>query len=1041
MRTFLAVGIVFLSIYPCIKADISTNRARAADFGADFALVQPLSEHGVVQHLQPLSRELRAADDVRGVDAVVFQQFSMLECSSGEFSDSSSVQALGNLRFLPQLGECPPSTGLRVPQLKTTMKWPLQWQSNNGALANRVAATQQYSVALWLRLDPSMPVTASTVEFYSLSRGFDWEDQIRGAIAKNSVSSASLLISAGLCHFESCPTLTHTFPLDSKLFHVAVVVDGISHRIALYLNGVQAAQRTLSTDYKLIFPADSAGLMGIPSSLPGTMYSFAVYDKALNAEDIAANFASGITDSLALAMNVTLPYPEDGCSECHDLAPELFQQSFPPHLLKPVQCPYYDFDEAELQLPPSGICVLTRLPNAAEAEVYDLDGRLIENVPHTLNETHNGTFVVRPALNTFGNTISIQFQMHDVVANTDSEEAVILLEIFPVNDPPVASYQALTAFLGSELPISFTATDVDGDAVVAAVIESLPDKGELYTVEHGQATRLQVGDSVPMNMSVVYRYTQSPPPGWTAVTVAEEHFSFYVLDEHGARSPSQTIDVEVQTALRIVDPRAKYSIEGLQAAKLATDIEVTERNDKGDQLDVAVTLYGADLRSGESCIKSPELIVQSIPSEGELWALDAQGQQHKILMNGVSVPMATNSSSVGADLCLFAVTLHYVPPAFYFNTPSETWDGHAITPPFTPAISVAIRDAAQPASISAFVTMALTVRNVVSPVTIVPPNSTFKVAPFGDPTFADRVEIKGFTLADPDLGVSPIVVEVLTSRQGKLSLNPSHVAAVQFNSQSLCRINARDSRWKCHGSGNSDTSMRFVGSVAAVVLAVNGMIYRSTAALTTDSIHVKVYRGAYSPGDPAASAACLDSIALTNVDDISVYNACYESAATTEVEVNDYSWTTSEEERELLVSKLSYGVLIGLAVLVLSQVHRCCLSAVRCIRSNRKTRGKSASGTSDDSTTKRDSGEVEMSSMDDWGSQTSRDDFDALALVGVGIGSDASGKSAATAWRIYRAQDGGVYFVNSRTGERTDRVYPIMETVTEAAEDLASCAV
>lgn len=148
-------------------------------------------------------------------------------------------------------------------------------------------------------------------------------------------------------------------------------------------------------------------------------------------------------------------------------------------------------------------------------------------------------------------------------------------------------------------------------------------------IEHDRAAPLQVGDSVPMNISVIYRYTESPLPGWTAITVAEECFSFHVLDEHGARSSSQTIEVEVQTALRIIDPRVKYSIPALQAAKLATDTEVAERNDEGVQPDVAVTLYGADLRSGESCIKSPELIIQSIPSEGELWALDAQGQQYE----------------------------------------------------------------------------------------------------------------------------------------------------------------------------------------------------------------------------------------------------------------------------------------------------------------------------------------------------------------------------------------------------------------------------
>src|SRR3546814_5987021 len=115
-----------------------------------------------------------------------------------------------------------------------------------------------------------MPVTATAAEFYSLSRGFDWEDQIRGAIAKNSATSASLLMSPGLCYLETCPTLSHTFTLTDKPFHVMVVVDGLSHTARLYLDATQVAEQQLGSDYNLAFAQDQAGLMGIPSSLAAT---------------------------------------------------------------------------------------------------------------------------------------------------------------------------------------------------------------------------------------------------------------------------------------------------------------------------------------------------------------------------------------------------------------------------------------------------------------------------------------------------------------------------------------------------------------------------------------------------------------------------------------------------------------------------------------------------------------------------------------------------------------------------------------------------
>lgn len=294
--------------------------------------------------------------------------------------------------------------------------------------------------------------------------------------------------------------------------------------------------------------------------------------------------------------------------------------------LQAVRCPYYDYDEAELQLPMSGVCVLTGLPDKAEAEVFDMNGRLIDAVPHVFNDSSNGTFLVRPALNINNCVVPIRFQMYDFLADVPSEEAVLQLLIYPVNDPPVASAQALTTYLGAELRIILGGTDVDGDEIVEVVIDSLPAKGELY-MEDAIEVQLQPGDCIAANRSVIYRYTISPPPGWTAVVLAKEQFAFHVVDEHSMHSQPAAIEVDVTAPLRVIDPNTKYNAEVLQAAQAALDRVITEYSDLAQQLDSTVTLYGADLRSKENRITHAELVIQSVPSRGALWVLGAEGQR------------------------------------------------------------------------------------------------------------------------------------------------------------------------------------------------------------------------------------------------------------------------------------------------------------------------------------------------------------------------------------------------------------------------------
>jgi hypothetical protein len=103
------------------------------------------------------------------------------------------------------------------------------------------------------------------------------------------------------------------------------------------------------------------------------------------------------------------------------------------------------------------------------------------------------------------------------------------------------------------------------------------------------------------------------------------------------------------------------------------------------------------------------------------------------------------------------------------------------------------------------------------------------------------LEITGFNITDPDLGVDVVRVTVATlSSKAAITLNEEFLDGVDFNSAQYC--SDLTAPWSCTGDGTSNF-LSFVGTPAAIEKVLNGMVYTGPTGAATDSVTVTIFDG------------------------------------------------------------------------------------------------------------------------------------------------------------------------------------------------------
>ena len=198
-----------------------------------------------------------------------------------------------------------------------------------------------------------------------------------------------------------------------------------------------------------------------------------------------------------------------------------------------------------------------------------------------------------------------------------------------------------------------------------------------------------------------------------------------------------------------------------------------------------------------------------------------------VLTNG-SLITSTNTNTTNYHLQTFQV--YYLGEPHYFTTPTATWSGTPLPRRMVAPDSFTFQAVATDGTLSSPTLQNVTIQNVNDPTAIqhLPVTGSplvggvgftgayYQVYALSGPATSASpgiVTIDGFNLTDPDLGVDIIKARVATSgRGGLVSLNPQHLAGLDFNSAKYCLAGSSSSRWKCKGKGNDDPDMVFLGT-------------------------------------------------------------------------------------------------------------------------------------------------------------------------------------------------------------------------------------
>jgi hypothetical protein len=200
----------------------------------------------------------------------------------------------------------------------------------------------------------------------------------------------------------------------------------------------------------------------------------------------------------------------------------------------------------------------------------------------------------------------------------------------------------------------------------------------------------------------------------------------------------------------------------------------------------------------------------------------------------------------------------YRGPANYFTSPAADVLGHDLS---TAADTFSFRVVASDGGESLPVAQKVYVRNINNPtqLSFAYPGGGSEVVAHSSDHGAANAKVTGFTFDDLDRGVDFVHVLVGTTKQGKITLNPATVGAVDFNTAIYC--SGRDTTWACAGDGTVD-QMSFVATPAAAAAALNGLTFQfapapSDSAEVLDALHIVVYDGEVSVTFVCTAPPCI----------------------------------------------------------------------------------------------------------------------------------------------------------------------------------------
>ena len=308
-----------------------------------------------------------------------------------------------------------------------------------------------------------------------------------------------------------------------------------------------------------------------------------------------------------------------------------------------------------------------------------------------------------------------------------------------------------------------------------------------------------------------------------------DSFSYAVYDSLGLRSANATFTLSIRSALTTCAQTSQPTALEHTASSVA--LTATDQADvpRLVRLRILATPTRGTLTSGATPAAPTTTTTTSSSTTGATTGFPPSSSSPVLTLTNGSLISNTNTTTTNYHQQTFIV--NYLGAPHYFTTPTVTWSGTPLPRDSIAPDSFVFQAVAADGTLSSPTRQNVTVQNVNDPTAIrhdgsagAPPlvggvgftGTYYQVYALSGPATAASpgvVTVDGFNLTDPDLGVDLIKARVATTGQGGLvSLNPQHMAGLDFNSAKYCLAGSSSRRWKCAGKGSDDAEMVFVGA-------------------------------------------------------------------------------------------------------------------------------------------------------------------------------------------------------------------------------------
>ena len=690
----------------------------------------------------------------------------------------------------------------------------------------------------------------------------------------------------------------------------------------------------------------------------GQLYLFAMYDKVLTKDEVEANFAAKLRNSLPSMTDKTVTIYEDGeivAGSKWTSDPASYQIEIPLSELATISLAGV-ISDADVDLVGYPNYNATGLkPKLFVGSLPDSGSLFLSDGTPILTpgiEITDKVVKFRPPKDQIGTGL-VSFTLYGRDGETgersiEGADATITVNVDSVDDPPIPiEIPDETIMVGVDGSNIFTlqGTDVD-DAITGASISTFPAAGDLYNIEDDGVTfgsKLDSGDGEVdlTSLKVGYRFTGDESNPDDTGFLRDDLFSFKLQDASGVKGMPANAVFKIFTSL-VATPTAD--------PEKFTCVEETA----GD-----VLLRGFDNSTSKRDLR---FRIAELPQHGDLY--DPTNMVKKLEVGSIIEGVDSCPDPSNFATCYPGVNVKYVGNKDYFNYPEKMFNGSSVSSEWDRFKFNAVVSASTSAK-SLPKTQRVKVINRNDRTEITGPKDNIFVYALSNADKSERerfceieenkekkeciyggvARISGITVNEVDKNVDRVRVSIKSETgNGKVALNLEHLDLANFVSCNFPKPSSdfdKNRPWKCEGDGDLRSETVFISQPGDLNLLFDGLRYENSVKNSVDNVTITIYDGVN------GEMGCIPKAEHDlnpNVESSVRGNGCYMTNLTLNIGVGGFDPTIDDGKSEkngflpfgiVLPYQAMLGMLGGMLVMAC-----CCCSCMKRRWKKRRKRKK-----------------------------------------------------------------------------------------------------